>query len=96
MAGQSQLCPICSAVVIRSERYSKYVCADCCRRASDEDGRLLVFSNLSISGGFAAHYRDTHEVRSSHVCYIDGIECWADEAHIGGIVIQPREETGAK
>ncbi len=58
-------------------------------RATDEDGRLLTFTNVSLSGGFAALYRDTHEERNSNVCFIDGVECRADEARFGGIVIQP-------
>ena len=61
-------------------------------RATDEDGRSLSFSNVSLSGGFAALYRDTHEERDNHVCHIDGIKCWADEARFGGIVIQPLVE----
>jgi hypothetical protein len=89
---QEQKCPICSAPVAFSERYPRYVCNRCFLRAADEDGRSLSFSNVSLSGGFAALYRDTHEERSSHICYIDGIRCWADEARFGGIVIQPDGE----
>jgi hypothetical protein len=57
-------------------------------RAADEDGRSLSFSNVSLSGGFAALYRDTREERTSHICYIDGVKCRADEARSGGIVIE--------
>jgi hypothetical protein len=84
-----QHCPICRNAVEPSERYPDYVCWDCCLRAADEAGRSLAFSNVSFSGGFAAIYRDTREERDSHICYIDGIECWADETHMGGIVIRP-------
>lgn len=87
-----QKCPICSAVVTTSERYPNYVCDRCYTRAEDEDGRRLSFTNVSLSGGFAALYRDTHEESDSHICYIDGIKCRADEAHFGGIVIQPYGE----
>jgi hypothetical protein len=41
-----------------------------------------------MSGGFVAQYQDTGEERHSHVCFIDGIKCWADEARFGGIVVQ--------
>jgi len=61
-------------------------------KATDENGRALSFGNVSFSGGFAAFYADTNEERQSHICYIDGIRCWADEAHMGGIVIQPYAE----
>ena len=87
-----QQCPICSVAVERSERYPQYVCSDCYAKAADEDGRPLRFSNVSFSGGFAALYGDTHEERDSHICYIDGVKCWADEAHMGGIVIRPFDQ----
>ena len=84
-----QMCPICSAAVPVSERYPRYVCHACFLRAVDEDGRSLSFSNVSFSGGFKAVYANTREERDSHECYIDDVLCWADEAHMGGIVIQP-------
>jgi hypothetical protein len=84
-----QHCPICLVPVEVSERYPRYVCAKCYVKAVDEDGRSLIFSKVSFSGGFAARYADTREERDSHECYIDGVKCWADEAHMGGIVIQP-------
>jgi hypothetical protein len=51
-----------------------------------------VFSNVSLSGGFVARYADTGEARESHVCFIDGVKCWADEARFGGIIIRPVED----
>ncbi|MEP7074865.1 MAG: hypothetical protein ABI878_03570 [Acidobacteriota bacterium] len=89
---QEQKCPICSTPVVFSERYPRYVCDSCFARAVDEDGRSLAFTNVSLSGGFAALYRDTHEERQSHLCFIGDIKCWADEARFGGIVIQPDGE----
>jgi len=83
-----QKCPICSAAVKFSERYPRYVCDKCFLRAADQDGRPLSFTNVALSGGFAALYRDTHEESPSHICYIDDVKCWADEARFGGIVIQ--------
>ena len=83
-----QVCPLCSALVEPNVRYGNYICFDCCEKAVDEDGRKLGFGNESISGGFVAWYADTKEARPTHICYIDGIECWADEAHMGGIVIR--------
>jgi hypothetical protein len=46
-----------------------------------------MFTNESVSGGFIAMYRDTGEPRDSHICYVDGLRCWADEAHMGGTVV---------
>jgi serine/threonine protein kinase len=60
----------------------------CARLACDEHGRPLAFTNTSPSGGFAAFYRDSDEPRDSHECWVRGVRCHADEAHLGGIVIQ--------
>lgn len=88
-AVEDQKCPICETEVTSSERYPDHVCSQCSARAADEAGRLLTFFNTSFSGGFAARYADNGEPRESHLCYIDGIPCRADEARFGGIVIRP-------
>lgn len=88
-------CPICSAPVPHQDRYPQAVCQDCSHRACDAQGRRLAFFNLSISGGFAAVIAETQEVYPSHVCYIDGVACWADEDYFGGIVIQIQSESRA-
>ena len=41
-----------------------------------------------MSGGYAAEYADTGDPYESHECFVDGIECYADEARFGGIVIE--------
>jgi len=41
-----------------------------------------------MSGGFQAIVADTEEEYPSHICYIEGIKCWADEARFGGIAIE--------
>lgn len=87
-----QYCPMCGASVVPNVRYRNYICFECCEKAVDENGRKLGFGNQSLSGGFVAWYADTKETRDTHVCYIDGIECWADEAHMGGIVIRLYDE----
>jgi hypothetical protein len=86
-----QFCPLCNAPVHYSPRYPRWVCYECYKKAADENGRPLAFTNEALSGGFIAFYADTEEMRDSHICYIDGVRCWADEAHMGGIVIQPIE-----
>lgn len=57
----TQSCPICSTVVPPNPRYPRYLCRRCTRKATSADGRLLNFSNVSWSGGFAARYADTGE-----------------------------------
>ncbi|MFP4341650.1 MAG: hypothetical protein ACLFQO_14480 [Cyclobacteriaceae bacterium] len=81
-------CPICSKELKVIRRYPKYVCPECKYKATDKDGHELSFSNVDFTGGFTASYTDTGEKYNSHTCYIDGIECYADEARFGGVVIQ--------
>ena len=88
MSTETQNCPICSKPVEPSPRYPRYVCDTCGIKACSADGRALNFYNESFSGGYLAEYADTGEPYLSHDCYIDGIKCFADEAHMGGIVIQ--------
>jgi hypothetical protein len=45
-------------------------------------------------GRFTTLYKDTREPYGGsdygqrHVCYVDGVECFANEARFGGIVIE--------
>ena len=84
----AQFCPICFTEVLFSPRYPLAVCPECTRRPCDENNRPLVFYNESASGGIAARYADTRGSYPSRICYIDGIKCRADEAYLGGIVIE--------
>lgn len=87
-----QNCPICFSSVYKSLRYPRQLCSICSKKAVDENGRPLLFHNESISGGFIAKYADNGELRDSHICFIDGRKCWADEEYMGSIVIQPIDE----
>lgn len=84
-------CPICSTPVPHQERYPRAVCRACYDKACDDQGRTLKFYNTSMGGGFKAVVADTQEEYPGHICYIGGMECWADEARFGGIVIQPHD-----
>jgi len=88
MPQNQQFCPICHKPVPQFARYPRYLCLECASRAKSKDGRLLKFSNIDMTGGFIAEYADTGELYPSHECYVDGILCYADEGHFGGIVIQ--------
>jgi len=88
MSQDQQYCPICHRSVPPFARYPRYLCAECASRAKSKDGRSLKFSNIDMSGGFIAVYADTGESHPSHECYVDGIQCYADEHRFGGIVIQ--------
>jgi hypothetical protein len=60
----------------------------------DESGRPLRF-NAAVGAGFAAAYADSGEPRDSHLCFISGVQCRADEAYFGGIVVRPVVAKGA-
>ncbi len=81
-------CPICDKELTYYARYPRYICGECAANPVDEAGRPLEFGNISITGGFIAVYADSGEERDSHICYVSGVKCYADEARFGGIVIQ--------
>lgn len=70
------------------ERYPKQVCERCQTRTSDAYGRRIKFFNEDFSGGLRAMYLDTKADYSHHICYIDGIKCYAAEHRFGGVVVQ--------
>lgn len=90
----TQTCPVCGQKVEHNSRYPRYLCRVCANVATDKSGRLLEFGNTHFSGGFKATYADTGRIRRSHICFIKGIRCWADEARFGGIVIQVIDAQG--
>jgi len=85
-----QYCPICNTEIKFNPRYKNYVCYDCSEKASDKNGRKLIFGNEDMFGGCCAMYEDTKEDYNSSICDIEGIECTASEAKFGGIVIETK------
>ncbi len=85
-------CPLCGQSMPFNPRYPRAVCGECARHACDSLGRPLDFYNEDMSGGFVAVYRDTGQPYLNHVCFIGGVRCRADEAYMGGIVVQIMEE----
>ncbi len=85
----SQQCPLCAQGQPASSRYPDYICADCVAGAVDGAGRPIDFQNTGLTGGFEAVYLASGETSTSHRCFIRGIECHADEARFGGIVVRP-------
>lgn len=87
-------CPICGREQPAVARYPDYLCRECAGRATDPGGHPLRFYNTSLSGGFVAKYADTDDLAEesvTHIVYIDGLRCRADEARFGGVVVQPAE-----
>lgn len=62
----------------------------CAEAAVDRSGRPLHFFNEGLSGGICGVYRDNGEPTPDTTCYIHGVACIAQEAHLGGIVILPK------
>lgn len=58
------------------------MCPACELLAVDENGETCAYSNEDGSGGFKT-------LAGSQICFIKGVECYADEAHFGGIVVRP-------
>jgi hypothetical protein len=87
MAGHHP-CPICASPVPHWERYPRAVCEVCYGKACDADGQKLSFYNISMGGGFQAVFTETQAEYDGHTCYIEDVECRADEARFGGIVIE--------
>lgn len=86
-----QVCPICKRYVKLSSRYPNYACRQCVQLATDKKGKPVHFFNTEFSGhGCAGAYTKTGKPYNSNRCYIKGVECKAEEAYLGGIVIKPK------
>ena len=88
LPNQQDQCPVCEASIEFVARYPKYICRECKERTLSVDGRPLKFGNIDLSGGFWAKYADTDEPYEGNRCFVDGVECEANEARFGGIVVQ--------
>lgn len=93
MSSDTQLCPSCHKNIPICIRHPKYICRDCLQKypSLNEEGKEVIFSNASWSGGFISRVKGSDILEENHVCYINGIKCWADEYRFGGIVIEALE-----
>lgn len=96
-----QNCPICNREVAHIQRYPDYVCDECVVKAKDRQGRSVSFANQDISGGLIGFVKDPvtgffnedSALTANPTVLIEGIECYADEAKFGGIVIRPTRKS---
>ena len=79
-------CPTCNNIIITNERYPTQICDDCYYLTLDKDGNGITFANEGIQGGFISVVGKTFG--QNHQCFVNGIECYADEGRFGGIVIE--------
>lgn len=85
-----QLCPNCGKVLSLNTRYPGYLCESCVTQLHDGNNNLVVFINEDIGGyGVIGFYQKQHCPYHTNKCFIDGIECRAHAAYMGGIVVQP-------
>lgn len=81
-------CPTCGQARPEIARYPHAVCSACAAQPMSSDGRPLQFGNLALSGGLDGRYADSGKPYTLHECFVRGVGCQAEEASIGGIVIQ--------
>ena len=86
-------CSLCGDPRLHFDRYPLAVCQDCAAQATNQEGQHLDFYNVDLSGGYKAVVTETGERYDSHLCFINGVPCYADEARFGGIVIEVRQHT---
>ena len=97
-------CPICLDIMdYYTSRYPKMICGKCANgdngKILDSLCNEVSFSNIDIFGGFISHHKinnynndnnNNNEIvqKKEHICWINTIKCYANEARFGGIVIQ--------
>ena len=89
MENKTQQCPLCKEKVYTMNRYPNYICNTCIDTHGPKtmDGKKIEFGNIDVWGGFKSEIEG--EISTQHICYINKVKCYADEARFGGIVIQP-------
>ncbi|MEW9797084.1 hypothetical protein [Alteromonas sp. CYL-A6] len=87
----SHQCPICDKRLDYFSRYPNYVCKRCEEQATDSSGRNVRYFNVGIHGGITGKYVDNDSPYEHQECFINGVKCFASDAHTGGIVIETCE-----
>ena len=85
----TQSCPVCGVFLPSNARYPDYICQSCASHLTDANGRKVEFFNIDMSGGCQGVFADTGEPYLSSLCFAGAMQCWADEARFGGIVVRP-------
>lgn len=84
-------CPICSDEIKNVAlllRYPKQVCQSCAGKATDKNGDSVAFANVDWSGGLIGLYVKDKSPYNESICFINNIECEAQEGKFGGVAIQ--------
>ena len=82
-------CPICNIEHETLIRYYNCVCRRCLNTygTRDASGNLINFGNIDAWGGIRAICNNKEIF--NYNCYVNNVECYADEARFGGIVVRP-------
>ena len=72
-----QHCPVCDESVKPSARYPNYICESCLAGGVEQDGANVDLVDLGVYS------------QVNVPCVVKGIECIANEARFGGVVVQP-------
>lgn len=91
LLNRAHSCPICAAPAIGHAWQYESVCDTCYDKAVCNEGRRFVSYNTAVSGGFEAKHLDDKtmcaQVTGDNRCWIEGIECYTNEAKFGGTFI---------
>jgi len=83
-------CPICKASMPLSERYPLAICNAHYGECRDMQENMVTYQNEDEFGGFVSYHTIGEKIikRNDGACFVQGITCIAEEARMGGIVIQ--------
>lgn len=83
------ICPICKGTNQCSARYPDSVCDTCLSTygTKTKDGKDIQFGNACMTGG--VYIVIEGKENDTSLCYVNGVQCYAEEARFGGIVIRP-------
>lgn len=85
-----EICPVCGGEGRGSISYPAAICRDCEARLVDWAARPVEVTNTSLLGtGIQVSNGDDVIVDDDTPLFVDGIACWAREARLGGVVVQP-------
>jgi len=82
---ENKNCPICENTMLKIERYPNMICSECSELTVTEKNVKIEFFNIDHTGGFISVVNNVEG--DIHECYVNNIECSAEEGRFGGIVI---------
>lgn len=84
------ICPVCGGTGRGSISYPAAICRDCEARLVDRAGRPIDVANSSLLGaGIQISNGDDVHLDAGTPIFVDEVACWAREARLGGVVVQP-------